>query len=718
MLAPIPAPLTASTLLGNPLPVTSPSPATFPGAFKALVRVAWFLGIVLGRPAQAQAVDAFLENSTLKIGVNAGSYGGAIVWFSGSDGANLVNVFDKGREIQQSFYAGDSITAANQSPTWSPWSWNPIMVGDYADNVSPVLALSKSAGQIYVKTQPLLWDRNNQLSQSYMEQWISLHPTMPNVVAVDCRFTSFRDANDAWGGSVLLDQELPAVYLVSALDSIKAYTGNAPWTNGELSTIPNSPSSGTFPWSYYDPTEPWTACVDANGSGVGVYTPIATRFLAGKYGSGVTTNPFDVSTMYMSPLGRYAFEANAVFSYRFYLIIGELQGIRGAVYALRDAPAAAPPPPTGLSARSGNQRISLAWNPAPDATTYHVKRASSLDGPYELIFSGTLTRFTDEGLTNGVPYSYVISSENPVGEGADSPSVSAAANMSILVPDAGFESPAIAGFLYNPTGSSWTFNGGTGISRNQSAFTFANPSAPEGFQVAFLQGGGATISTLLNGFVPGVEYRLEFSAAQRGGYTGQTWNAGIDGSVIGSFTAPGTATGYQDYSATFTASSESAILTFTGTNLNGGDNTVFIDKVSILPVADPFSEWMTTGFPAIEAPENEPSGDPDHDGIANIVEYVLQGGDPSVSNSGIQPVLDASGESFVFTYHRRTAAVGVTQTFEYCSNLSDWTPVAIPGGAGVAITPDTPGAGIDKVEISVLKGTHTKLFGRLKVTRP
>ena len=271
---------------------------------KALVWVAWLLGIVFGSHAQAQAVDAFLENSTLKIGVNAGSYGGAIVWFSGSDGANLVNTFDKGREIQQSFYAGDSITAANQSPTWSPWSWNPIMVGDYAGNVSPVLALSKSAGQIYVKTQPLLWDRNNQLSQSYMEQWISLHPTMPNVVAVDCRFTSFRDANDAWGAPALRDQELPALYFVSTLNTIKAYTGNAPWTNGELATIPNSPSSGTFPWSFYDPTEPWTACVDANGSGVGVYTPIATRFLAGKYGAGVTTNPFDISTMYVAPLGQ------------------------------------------------------------------------------------------------------------------------------------------------------------------------------------------------------------------------------------------------------------------------------------------------------------------------------------------------------------------------------------------------------------------------------
>ena len=689
-------------------------------ALQPIMRLVSMFGIIIGSHAQAQSMDAFLENSTLKIGVNAGSYGGAIVWFSGSDGANLVNTYDKGREIQQSFYAGSSITADNQSPTWSPWSWNPIMVGDYADNVSPVLALSKSAGQIYVKTQPLLWDRNNQLSQSYMEQWISLHPTLPNVVAVDCRFTSFRDPDDAWGSPVLRDQELPAVYLVSALNSIKAYTGNAPWTNGELATIPNTPSSGTFPWSFYNPTEPWTACVDANGSGVGVYTPIATQFLAGKYGSGVTTNPFDISTMYVSPLGKYAFEADSIFSYRFYLIIGDLQGIREAVYTLHaatDVPLS-PPPPTGLAAASGNQQIRLSWNPAPNATTYQVKRAPNIEGPYTLISSGAETQFTDEGLTNGVSYHYVVSSENSVGVGVDSPPVSAAAIMTILVPNAGFESPVIASYLYNPTGASWTFNEGSGLSRNLSAFTFANPSAPEGFQVAFLQGGGASISTQLGDLTPGAEYRLTFSAAQRAGYIGQTWNASIDGSVIGSFAPLGTETSYVNYTATFTASSENSLLSFTGTNLNGGDNTVFLDHVRISPIADPFADWMTTHYPAIAAPDNAPTADPDKDGIANLLEYLLQGGDPSVSSSDILPDLNAAGENFVFTYHRRAAATGTTQTFEYGSNLSDWTPVAIPGGAGVTVTQDDPRAGIDKVEITVAKGAEAKLFGRLKATQP
>jgi hypothetical protein len=125
---------------------------------------------------------------------------------------------------------------------------------------------------------------------------------------------------------------------------------------------------------------------------------------------------------------------------------------------------------------------------------------------------------------------------------------------------------------------------------------------------------------------------------------------------------------------------------------------------------------MTTNFPEIEAPENAPTADPDKDGIANLVEYVVQGGDPSVSTTGILPTLDASGENFVFTYLRRTAATGVTQTFQYGNDLSGWTDVPIIEGGMISIT--SPEAGIEQVVITVDKGAEIELFGRLQVTRP
>jgi len=137
------------------------------------------------------------------------------------------------------------------------------------------------------------------------------------------------------------------------------------------------------------------------------------------------------------------------------------------------------------------------------------------------------------------------------------------------------------------------------------------------------------------------------------------------------------------------------------------------------PPADPFANWMATNYPGIVSPDNEPGADPDKDGIANLVEYVLQGGDPSVSTAGILPTLDASGANFIFTYFRRTAATGTTQTFEYSTTLGagSWTPVAIPGGSGVVVSPNTPSAGIDQVQVIVAKGANTKLFGRLQVVK-
>ena len=134
------------------------------------------------------------------------------------------------------------------------------------------------------------------------------------------------------------------------------------------------------------------------------------------------------------------------------------------------------------------------------------------------------------------------------------------------------------------------------------------------------------------------------------------------------------------------------------------------------PIADPFANWMATNYPTLVSPDNQPGADPDDDGIANLLEYVLEGGDPSVSSADILPTLDASGANFVFTYLRRAAATGTTQTFQYGTDLSGWTDVAIPGGAGVVVT--DLGGGIDEVEITVAKGVNSKLFGRLQVSQP
>ena len=129
--------------------------------------------------------------------------------------------------------------------------------------------------------------------------------------------------------------------------------------------------------------------------------------------------------------------------------------------------------------------------------------------------------------------------------------------------------------------------------------------------------------------------------------------------------------------------------------------------------ADPFLAWIDATWPTLS--NKTPTGDPDNDGIANLVEYVLKNGDPSTSNTAILPILNASGTNFVFTFLRRIAATGTIQTFQYGSNLTGWTDVPVTNGGIVSIT--SPEAGIEQVVVTVPKGANTKLFGRLQVVK-
>lgn len=130
--------------------------------------------------------------------------------------------------------------------------------------------------------------------------------------------------------------------------------------------------------------------------------------------------------------------------------------------------------------------------------------------------------------------------------------------------------------------------------------------------------------------------------------------------------------------------------------------------------SDPFLAWIDATWPSLS--DKTEGGDPDHDGMSNLLEYVLKNGDPSVSNPVIVPTADASGSNFIFTFYRRNAStVDTTQTFEFGTDLDGWTSVSIPGGAGVTVTDQ--GSGIDKVVVSVAKGSNTSLFGRLKVVK-
>jgi hypothetical protein len=267
--------------------------------------------------------------------------------------------------------------------------------------------------------------------------------------------------------------------------------------------------------------------------------------------------------------------------------------------------------PSGLTATAGNQQVALTWNPVAGSSGYNLKRSTTSGTGYVTVASGlTATNFTDLSVSNTTTYYYVVTALNGGNESASSAEVSATPQAPVvasLISNFGFETPVITTYQYNPSGAGWTFTAssginGSGISANGSAFTSGNAAAPQGSQVAFIQGKGS-ISQILLGLIAGAIYKVSFSAAQRnniyGQQLGQTWQLQLDGTVAGNYAPPESAQTYSNYTATFTTPAGSShTLSFVGTDTNGGDNTVFLDNVQIAlapSLTTPSLAWQQTG---------------------------------------------------------------------------------------------------------------------------
>lgn len=276
-----------------------------------------------------------INNDTLHIKLDL-KRGGAISYISeSSSDRNLVNIYDEGRYVQQSYYAGKNLdrTADGQSPDWSPWSWNPIQAGDAYKNRAKILENKKEGNTLYVKCIPMLWDMNNNAAEAIMEQWTTLNG---NVLKVHNKLTCHR-TDTIYGEGIPREQELPAVYPISALKSLYTYFGNVPFTGDVLSKVTVEFLQDDF-WGRYKNdtiTESWMAFVDDNNWGMAVYTPVSKNFLAGMSGKpGGETN--DVSTAYIAPLQTIALYKNTVFEYDYFIIIGYLDEMREEIYEINN----------------------------------------------------------------------------------------------------------------------------------------------------------------------------------------------------------------------------------------------------------------------------------------------------------------------------------------------------------------------------------------------
>lgn len=231
-----------------------------------------------------------------------------------SSEVNLVNIWDAGRQIQQSYYAdvgGGMGTPGNMQETlnygangynrawcftghedgyW--WPYNPVQAGDCADNPSQIIdyQITDKNGdgvndEIYVKVRAMDWAKGYMVkyhnakgtiiggstTKSYMENWYTIENGM---VRVKNRFIDWNGFSDMHTVPVHTN-ELPATFVVHPFNNFVTYTGTGIWKNDTKNLVRKNDISGVTSGGGFTatPTEGWYAWLNDEDFGFGMYIP-------------------------------------------------------------------------------------------------------------------------------------------------------------------------------------------------------------------------------------------------------------------------------------------------------------------------------------------------------------------------------------------------------------------------------------------------------------
>lgn len=277
----------------------------FRGCLISFVAALWFLAT--SDFGQAQVREwTYLENESIKLGVLR-SHGGALAYLStrGSD-ANVLNHYDHGRLVQQSYYGDED------GSKWAekPWRYNPVQGGDYRGKAAKVIDFQASDKEIYAKTIPRHWANGTLLEECVMEQTVDLIGPLVRI-----RY-SFEYKGEKVHAA--RHQETPAVFVNPKYSRLFFYAGKEAWTNANLTNrIPGWPNESV------QLSESWAAYVNEEGDGVGIYVPGCTEATCYRYlgGSGSDCS-------YIAPLRTFSLHPGLRFTYTAYLALGSPEALR------------------------------------------------------------------------------------------------------------------------------------------------------------------------------------------------------------------------------------------------------------------------------------------------------------------------------------------------------------------------------------------------------
>jgi len=290
----------------------------------SLAAVFWVMGLGEGLAALPAPRMTYLDNGEVRIGMDL-ALGGAVTFISSRDHpGNIINSADLGRQIQMSHYSGPwpyEVGGKKPNPAWAGLGWNPIQTGDCYMNPSSVIEHRNNGKELYIKCIPMQWPMNQVPGDCTFETWTTLAGP---VIHMRYRCTNHRADQTAYHPC---SQELPAVYTISKLCRLMAYTGERPFCGEALTQVTNDWRK-PWPWTRFIAPERWAALVDDDGWGLGVFKDEGGEFHGGIYGDQRSDDPKDGSTAYLAPIHVENFDHNIVYEHRTDFMVGRLADIR------------------------------------------------------------------------------------------------------------------------------------------------------------------------------------------------------------------------------------------------------------------------------------------------------------------------------------------------------------------------------------------------------
>jgi hypothetical protein len=230
----------------------------------------------------------WLGNRSFRVGLLRSS-GGAIGWISPPGGErSVVNSFDRGRLVQQSWYGDEDGSDWNGRP----WRWNPVH-----------------------------WAAGTDIADAVMTQKVALQQEL---IRIDYRFQ--------YHGTVSHQprhQELPAVFTGPEYSRLAVCTSDRPWTDAALHF--RTPG---WPNEYLPMTEHWVALLNGEDWGLGCYVPRASQLTCYRAGQGSAAAG---ACSYFAPIDTIAVTPGFDMRWTVWLTLGEVTGIRRRFQELQRA---------------------------------------------------------------------------------------------------------------------------------------------------------------------------------------------------------------------------------------------------------------------------------------------------------------------------------------------------------------------------------------------